>query len=75
MALAEREFGLTFPTYVQRDAFRKNTLGRALRRLLARGLVERRHEPGTAMGPGLWRWKAAGGAQELLDAQEATQWH
>lgn len=72
VALAEEKFGLDFPTYVQRDAYRKNTLGRALRKLLANGLVERAHDVGTTSMPGLWRWKGADRTQELLAAREAA---
>lgn len=72
VALAEERFGLNFPTYVQRDACRKNTLGRAMRNLLARGLVERMHDPESTSTPGLWRWKVQSGAEELLALKEAA---
>lgn len=68
VVLAEQEFGLTFPTYVQRDAYRKNTLGRALRKLLVQGLVERQHDPESTSSPGLWRWKSALPSLEQLHA-------
>lgn len=71
VALAEEAFGLDFPTYVQRDAYRKNTLGRAIRKLLAQGLVERMHDPESTRMPGLWRWKPAAGGTELIALAEA----
>ncbi|MBL0428729.1 hypothetical protein [Ramlibacter alkalitolerans] len=75
VALAEQEFDLTFPTYIQRDAYRKNTLGRALRKLLSQDLVERQHNPESTSSPGLWRWKWQAPAVEQLRAaadQEAS---
>lgn len=64
--LAEERFNLTFQTYVERDQFRKNSLGRALRLLLAQGLVERLHDPKKAPAPGVWRWKSPmSGFEEL----------
>lgn len=72
VALAEEKFGLDFPTYVQRDAYRKNTLGRAMRKLLSRGLVERMHDPESTSTPGLWRWKVQAGAEELMALKEAA---
>lgn len=73
VALAETEFGLTFPTYVQRDAYRKNTLGRALRKLLSQGLVERRHDPASTGTPGAWRWKATTGTLQELQAAASRE--
>lgn len=58
VVLAEEQFKLELPTSEARDQYRKNTLGRAVRKLLALGLVERLHDPDNARGPGLWRWKA-----------------
>lgn len=55
--MAEEQFGLQFATQDARDRYRKNTLGRAVRKLLALGLVERLHTPGTTGHPGIWRWK------------------
>ncbi|NKE67621.1 hypothetical protein RAMLITH_17500 [Ramlibacter sp. RBP-2] len=56
--MAEEQFGLELPTPEARDRYRKNTLGRAVRKLLELGLVERLHDPQSAGGPGLWRWAA-----------------
>lgn len=55
--LAEEHFGLELPTQDARDQYRKNSLGRAVRKLLSLGLVERLHDPDNAGGPGRWRWK------------------
>jgi hypothetical protein len=57
VVLAERQFKLELTTAEARDQYRKNTLGRAVRKLLSLGLVERLHDPDRARGPGLWRWK------------------
>lgn len=72
VSLAERDFSLTFPSPVERDAYRKNTLGRALRKLLSQDLVERQHDPERASTPSLWRWKVAAGAADLLAHKEAA---
>jgi hypothetical protein len=55
--LAEEQFGLELPTQEARDQYRKNSLGRALRKLRAEDLVERLHDSESTSGPGLWRWK------------------
>jgi hypothetical protein len=75
VALAQQEFGLTFATRTERDAYRKNSIGRALRKLLSQGLAERQHDPGHCTSPGRWRWKLRAPAAELLAAaarQEAV---
>lgn len=55
--LAEEHFGLEFPTPDAGHRYRRNSLGRAVRKLLALGLVERLHTPGTTGNPAIWRWK------------------
>lgn len=58
--LAEETFHLDFPTYRERDRFRKNALTRALRAMLDMGEVERVHDTKAAAGSaGVWRWKTA----------------
>lgn len=57
VTMAERQYCLELPTPAARDEYRKNVLGRALRKLLVRDLVERLHDPFSTRGPGLWRWK------------------
>lgn len=56
--LAEQHFRLEFPTPGDRDLYRMNSLGRAVRKLVARGTVERLHDPHCACSPALWRWKS-----------------
>ena len=75
VALAEQQFGLEFTTYAQRDTYRKNTLSRALRKLLAQGLVERHHFPESTSLPGLWRWKRQFPALEQLLAAAGREDH
>lgn len=65
--LAEEYFNLDLPTAQARDQYRKNTLGRAVRKLLSLGFVERLHDPESTRGPGVWRWKLnEPGAAHLL---------
>ena len=53
VVLAQDQFKLDLVNSEARDQFRKNTLGRAVRKLYALGLVERLHQPDSALGPGL----------------------
>lgn len=74
MLLAEEQFKLELPTSETRGQYRKNTLGRAVRKLLALGLVERLHDPDNARGPGRWRWKTQlPELSELLDGADAME--
>lgn len=56
LAMAEATFQLEFTSEKLRQAYCRNTLGRALRAMLAHGEVERLHDPETANKPGVWRW-------------------
>lgn len=56
LAMAEATFQLEFSSSKLRRLFCQNTLGRALRAMLANGEVERLHHPETANKPGVWRW-------------------
>lgn len=69
--LAETKFGMAFPGHKERDRFRKNSLGRALRKLVAQGATERVHVPRVAGGAvGVWRWKPPA---TLSEAQASSQ--
>ena len=56
--LAEKHFNLELGTPQARGDYRDSTLGRAIRKLVARGVVERLPMPGGTCGPALWRWKS-----------------
>lgn len=71
--LAQGHFKLELPTPEARDQYRKNSLGRAVRKLLSLGQVERLHDPEGAQGPGLWRWKGEEPAAARLMADSATR--
>lgn len=68
--LAQEHFKLDLPTPEARAQYRHNSLGRAVRKLLSLGQVERLHDPEGAQGPGLWRWKVdePGAARLMADA-------
>lgn len=78
-ALAAEHFGVELATPAARDAYRKNTVGRAVRKLLVRGVVERLHDPDSPSGPGLWRWKAEfptlDAVAQAAMTQEEHPWH
>jgi len=70
--MAEERLQLPFVTRQARMAFRDNTVGRALRKLVDAGLVERANDPRDALANGgEWRWRAGSDAQDLARAREA----
>ena len=72
--LAEVTFDLHFPSYRERDRFRKNALTRALRAMLDFDEVERVHDTKTAGGSvGVWRWKADPSLNALLRAARQAE--
>lgn len=71
LQFAEEKFSMAFPGHKERDRFRKNSLGRALRKLVAQGVTERVHVPRLAGGAvGVWRWKSPA---TLSEVQAASQ--
>lgn len=79
---AQAVFGLSFSSAQERLRFADNNLGNALRKMLARGEVERVHDHRAVPDqPGVWRWKAPAPALEDLRGEsgktadaEAAQW-
>jgi hypothetical protein len=72
--LAEEQFGLELPTQDARDRYRKNSLGRALRKLRAEDQVERIYASDSTGGPGLWQWKThRPELSELLTRSNVTE--
>lgn len=71
---AVKTFGLTFSSREERARFADDNLGNALRKMLARGEVERLHDyAGVPDMPGVWRWKAQQPSLEELRAQVAHE--
>lgn len=67
-------FGLSFSSREERARFADDNLGNALRKMLARGEVERLHDyAGVPDMPGVWRWKAQQPSFEELRAQVAHE--
>lgn len=75
-------FGLEFATSHERKRFTDNNLANALRKMLARGEVERVHDHKAVPDqPGVWRWKTPAPTLEDLrgvsgerPAEEVAQW-
>jgi len=71
---AVKVFGLSFSSREERARFADDNLGNALRKMLARGEVERLHDcAGVPDMPGVWRWKAQQPSLEELRAQVAQE--
>jgi len=74
---AAQVFGLSFSSPQERRRFANDNVGNALRKMLARGEVERLHDPheqAQAPGmPGVWRWKGDLPSLEQLRAQELAR--
>ncbi len=73
IAGAESAFGLQLDSVAERTRFRKNSMGRALRKALDAGEVERLHpqEPGGLVVSGAWRWRPPN--QALTELQAAAK--
>jgi len=73
MHAATRAFGLSFTSEKEQMRFRGGNLGRALRKALAEGLVERIHFEDVQGGdtPGFWRWRPQD--QALAELRAAAQ--
>lgn len=68
---AVNTFGLTFSSREERARFADDNLGNALRKMLARGEVERLHDyAGVPDMPGVWRWKDGLPSWEELERQK-----
>lgn len=77
LAMAEAAFQLEFSSDQSRQSYCRNTLGRALRAMLAAKEVERLHDRETANKPGVWRWVGARipTLEQLASrAQEVESW-
>lgn len=69
---AEQVFGLRFSSCQERARFADNNLGNALRRMCARGEVERLHDyAGLPTMSGVWRWKTPTPSLDELRKDEA----
>ena len=70
---AVQVFGLRFSSCQERARFADNNLGNALRRMCARGEVERLHDyAGLPTMSGVWRWKAPTPSLDELRKDEAV---
>lgn len=68
---AVKVFGLTFSSREERARFADDNLGNALRKMLARGEVERLHDyAGVPNMPGVWRWRDGLPSWDELERQE-----
>lgn len=74
---AARMFELSFSSREERRRFANDNVGNALRKMLARGEVERLHDPhhqAQVPGmPGVWRWRSCLPSLESLQAQESAR--
>lgn len=70
---AVQVFGLRFSSCQERARFADNNLGNALRRMCARGEVERLHDyAGLPAMSGVWRWKTPTPSLDELRKEEAA---
>ena len=70
---AVQVFGLRFSSCQERARFADNNLGNALRRMCARGEVERLHDyAGLPTMSGVWRWKTPTPSLDELRKEEAV---
>lgn len=71
---AVKVFGLKFSSREERARFADDNLGNALRKMLARGEVERLHDyAGVPDMPGVWRWRDGLPSWEELERQEKAR--
>jgi len=71
---AIKMFDLKFSSREERARFADDNLGNALRKMLARGEVERLHDyAGVPDMPGVWRWKDGLPSWEELERQEKAR--